>query len=209
MSKKLENAVQSLPDGYEPIVTIDIAKQTGLAIGLNIVGLILFFLSYPIFFRIVRNIRSTASTQFFKSGDLANLVLIVIGGIFFMAALIILHEAIHGLFFRLYTGVMPKFAVKLSYAYAAAPDWYIRRNAYLLIGAAPALFITVIGFLSCLFVQPSWLVPIVLFISLNFASSVGDFYVLLRLMTQSPEVYIQDEGAKMTFYQPVVTDKTL
>ena len=209
MSKKLENAIQTLPDGYEAVETIDIAKQVGLAIGMNIVGLILFVFSYPIFFRLVRNIRSVSSMQFFKFEGLSNLILIIIGGIVFMAALIILHEAAHGLFFRLYTGKMPKFAVKLSYAYAAAPDWYIRRNAYFIIGAAPAVLITAIGFLSCLFVHPSWLVPIVLFISLNFASSVGDFYVLLRLMANSPDIYVQDEGDKMTFYEPVSEEPTL
>ena len=209
MNKKQENAVQSLPNGYEPIETIDIAKQVGLAIGLNIVGLILFFLSYTILFRIIRNIRFIASIQFFQFEGLSNILFVIISAILFLAVLIVLHEAAHGIFFRVYTGEMPKFAVKLSYAYAAAPDWYIHRNVYLIIGAAPVVLITTIGLILCLFIHPSWLIPVILFISLNFASSVGDFYVLLRLITKSPTVYVKDEGDKMTFYDLVAEDITL
>ena len=202
MSKKNENALKILPDGYESVETIDIAKQTGLAIGMNIVGLLLFFGSFLVFYRMVRDIGSAPSMQFFKIEGLSNVMLVLFGGIVFIAALIILHEAAHGVFFRIYTGVMPKFAVKLSYAYAAAPDWYIRRNACLVIGAAPAVIITVIGLFCCLFAHPSWLVAIVLFVSLNFASSVGDFYVVLRLLRQPADLYVQDEGARMTFFRP-------
>jgi hypothetical protein len=206
MATKTDIAVQTLPDGYQPIEVIDIAKQTGLAIGMNLIGFLLFIISYFVFFRFVRDMRSMAAMQFFEMDSWTNLILVLIGGIFFLAALVILHEAAHGLFFRIYTGSMPKFALKLSYAYAAAPDWYIRRNAYLVIGAAPVVLITLVGLLSCLFVHPSWLVVIVLFMSLNFASSVGDFYVLLRLITKSGDVYVKDEGDKMTFYHPIFED---
>jgi hypothetical protein len=209
MEKKKVNAIQTLPEGYESDEIIDIAKQVGLSIVMNVVGLLLFFIAYTVLFRLVRNIRSVASMQFFKFQGLGDTFLIILAAILFMAALIILHEAAHGLFFWRYTGTMPKFAFKISYAYAAAPDWYIPRNAYLVIGAAPVVFITVIGFLCCLFIPASMLVPLVLFISLNFASSVGDFYVLLRLMTKPSNTYVKDEGDKMTFYRLADEDSTL
>lgn len=209
MEKKKVNAIQTLPEEYKSDEIIDIAKQVGLAIAMNVVGILLFFIAYTVLFRLVRNIRSMDSMQFFKLEGLADTFLIILAAILFMAALIILHEAAHGIFFWRYTGAMPKFAFKLSYAYAAAPDWYITRNAYLVIGAAPVVLITVIGFLCCLIIPASFLVPVVLFISLNFASSVGDFYVLLRLMTKPANTYVKDEGDKMTFYRPVVENSTL
>ena len=203
MTKKAEIARKELPDSYQSTEIIDIAKQTGLAIGMNVVGILLFLFSYFFFFRIVKDMRSDSAMQFFKVEGWIGFLWVLLGAVVFIVVLIFLHEAAHGLFFRIYTGEMPKFAVKLSYAYAAAPDWYIQRNAYLIIGAAPAVLITLVGLFCCLFVHPSWLVGIVLFISLNFSSSVGDFYVLLRLMTKPADVYVKDVGDKMTFYQPV------
>ncbi|MBI9049958.1 MAG: DUF3267 domain-containing protein [Anaerolineaceae bacterium] len=201
-----QTATQNLPETYQSIEVIDIAKQTGLVIGMNVVGLLLFFGSYWIFFQLISLIRSVDVIPIFEVAGLSQILIILLGGILFIVALVILHEAVHGLFFRLFTGSKPKFAFKLSYAYAAAPDWYIRRNAYLVIGAAPVVLITIVGLICCCFVPQSWLAALILFISLNFSSSVGDLYVLLRLFSLSQDIYIRDEGDKMTFYKMVFED---
>ena len=58
-----------------------------------------------------------------------------------MVGNLVVHELIHGLFFWLFTGSAPRYGLGLSYAYAAAPDWYIPRRKYQVTGLAPVVII--------------------------------------------------------------------
>jgi hypothetical protein len=194
------HALQTLPEPYQAQATIDIKNQRKLALTLNLTGILLFLLVFNLMTRTVYKLRGIEpQSSFTITADSLwwlPLFSIILGFIF----LIILHEAAHGLFFWIYTKKMPKFALHLSYAYAAAPDWYIRRNAYLVIALAPIVLITGLGWLLFVFVPGSWLMPLALFTSINIASSIGDLYVVYRLMKMPQSAHIQDEGDRMTFF---------
>ncbi len=193
-------ALQTLPEIYQPQETIDLSKQKKLALGLNLAGMGLFVVIFFSFIFIVSIVRGLESLPLFNITGSTEAWLFLLGILGGFIALIVLHEAAHGLFFWIYTRSMPIFAMKLSYAYAAAPDWYIRRNAYRVVAMAPILIITGLGLLICLFAPVSWLMGLILFMSVNFASAVGDLYVMLRLWKVPESTYIQDAGDRMTFF---------
>jgi hypothetical protein len=124
-------------------------------------------------------------------------LLVLLGVIF---AMVILHEAIHGLFFRLFTGGKVKFAFKGAYAYAAAPDWYVNKPPYLLISLAPLVLITVLGLISLLFAPASWISPLMLLITLNASGAIGDLYVFFLLLRMPGDVLVRDFGEQMEIY---------
>ena len=55
------------------------------------------------------------------------------------------YEAVHGLFFWLFTRSGPVFRLRLLYASAGAPEWYLPCRQHMVVGVAPLVVITVLG----------------------------------------------------------------
>jgi hypothetical protein len=116
--------------------------------------------------------------------------------------MIVVHELIHGLFFWLFTRERPTFGFKGAYAYAAAPDWYMPRNQYAIVGLAPLVLMTLAG-LVLLPVIPVWAIPALLFVVVtNAAGAVGDIAVVGWLLLQPRATLVNDIGDAVTLYRP-------
>jgi hypothetical protein len=117
--------------------------------------------------------------------------------------MILLHEVIHGLFFWLYTHQRPIFAFKGAYAYAAAPDWYLPRNKYVVVGLSPLILISLAGLLLLTIAPLSFFPSILIAMIFNAAGAVGDLIVVGWLLLQQPDSLVRDYGDMFTVYQPV------
>ncbi len=115
--------------------------------------------------------------------------------------MVFLHEAVHGLFFWLFTREWPLFGLKRSYAYAAAPAWYLPRGPMLVTGLAPLLLLTVAGLLLMLFLPVGWLPALLLVITLNAAGAVGDLVTAVLLLREPATVLANDQGDVMRLYR--------
>lgn len=124
-------------------------------------------------------------------------LLVLLGVIF---AMVTLHEAIHGIFFKLFTGGRVKFAFRGAYAYAAAPGWFIGKTSYLLISIAPLVLISLVGVAALLIVPVNWILPIMLLVVMNASGAVGDVYVFFLLVSMSGDILVQDFGERMEVY---------
>jgi hypothetical protein len=111
-----------------------------------------------------------------------------------------MHEGIHGLFFWIFTKEKPKFGFKIVYAFAGAPDWYITKTPYLVIGIAPFIIITLLGFGLLLVVSKSWILPVMLFITLNASGAVGDLYTVFWLLGAPKSILVRDTGERVTVF---------
>lgn len=186
-----------LPENYHSTVRIDLKENTWLAIILNLAGIPLFFISGWFFLKIIAYLRVDATALWGILGGFQNLI-IVLTGIFFV---IVVHEIIHGIFFWVFTHSRPKFAFKLIYAYAAAPEWYIPRNQYLVIGLAPLFLISIFAILLFLFLPPYGVALTLILASFNVAGAVGDIAVTGWLMSKSRNVLINDRGDAAIVFQ--------
>lgn len=196
---------QILPPGYRKIGTLDLSKNRGMMIALNILGLFITLFSAWLFFRAVFLIRPDAAItglDGFTLSSLPQALGLVAAILALTAAYIVLHEAIHGMFFWLFTRARPLFALRWNYAYAAAPEWFIPRNAYLVIALAPLALITLLGLLIMAVAPVGWLVPLWYMLTMNAGGAVGDMAVTVWLLRQPKATLSQDSGDAVSLFIP-------
>lgn len=128
--------------------------------------------------------------------DLMYLVIAILS----MAGLIIFHELIHGIFFKLFNKEgKVKFGFKNGLAYATSPNSFYSRWQFLLILLAPFVLITVILWLLYAYREISpyafvWLA------SFHGSACIGDFY-FCYLVTKAPaHSYVEDTEQGINFY---------
>lgn len=193
---------QHLPTHYAPYKTIDLSTDTRALIILNIGALVLLLLAGGLLFWLLETLRPdllSAGTFTLGGLDFLLMLVLVIG---LLGLMIVVHEAIHGAFFWLYTRSRPYFGFKGMYAYAAAPEWYIPRNQYLVVGIMPLVLITLAGLLL-LPIAPGWLLLPVLFVVLmNASGAAGDVLIVGWLLLLPATTLIRDKGDAITLYRP-------
>ncbi|MFW5713800.1 MAG: DUF3267 domain-containing protein [Brevefilum sp.] len=199
-------AVRELPENYVLRQTLDLNKNVKLAIGLNLASLVLFVLFGVLFFGLLSLARPGLMFEedFVTSGLFAS-ESIFTRFLFFALlylGMIVLHEVVHGLFFWLFTKDRPKFGFRGLYAYAGAPDWYLAKWPYLIVGLAPLVLISVVGFIAMLFVPIQWVFPILFFITLNASGAVGDIYAFFWILPMPNGILVQDIGDRMEVFGP-------
>ncbi len=201
----MNTPTQTLPDGYKLTREINLAKNKSLAILLNIVGLILFILTFVLLIFFALWIRPGLSSGVILNLGILSSLWLLLGLIVLVAFNLVLHEFIHGFFFWLFTHSKPIYALHLAYAYAAAPDWFIPVRLYWIIGVAPLVIIDSAGLLLIFVVPVSWILAIVFLITLNTGGAVGDLLILSNLLRVSPACLVNDVGDGVSFFEPVLS----
>jgi hypothetical protein len=195
----MPQSTQTLPDGYEQVFSIDMATNKSMAIVLNLAGLVVMFFTFWLLAIFVTWVRpELAGTSFSLSFNLTGLLFLVLLVIVTMGV----HEMIHGFFFWLFTHSRPVFGLSLSYAYAAAPDWYIPLSQYWIIGLAPLLLIDMAGLLVMAFGPPVFMLPAAVAIGFNTGGAVGDMWIIYKLFRTSSSCRVKDTGHSIHFYTP-------
>jgi len=182
---------------------IDFQKNRKFAIIINILSFIFLVIFYILFDLITRaaGINTTGDFLYhFKSLR----YLPFTANIIFLAGLVIIlsvHELIHGFFFFLFTKEKPLIGFKSVYAYAASPDWYIRKKYFLIITLSPIIIMTITGFVLMLVVPAGYSSMIFLLVTVNAAGSIGDIWVSIILSRKPSETYVNDTGlsAKISY----------
>lgn len=193
-----------LPAGYRQTAEFNLRNNTRMMIILNMIGFGLFLIAavlLPVFIRRVRP-QDFDVVMSFEVDNLGQFWLFLL----FMAVdfilLVILHEGVHGLCFRLITGKRAIFAIGPGYAYAAAPDIYITRKPYLITAISPLIILTIFGLMVIPFVPRDILFHVGLIVVLNIAGAVGDLWVVGGLVFKREPVLIQDSGDRVIVFQP-------
>ena len=191
------------PEGY---VEIDrwTLKQASVKerLLLILVGLVAFFASLSATAFIVGTATGTGELTIgwgtFVTGILVGLVLGVI-----------LHEAVHGVFFLVFGG-RPRFGFKpwTSFGpvfYAAAPGSYFDRPRYLAAGLAPAVLLTAALATALAFVAGDNLSTSVITwaLVLNVAGSAGDMLMMLKVISYYRATLFEDTGDGFVVYGPI------
>ena len=193
---------QTLPDNYHPIGSFDLRNNPQKLLQLNILGLFLFagtgwLFSALLFALRPEEARSGLVIGFSSLGGIVQAILVVVG---LTALMIVMHEAVHGAFFWIFTRTLPKFAFKGVYAYAAAPAWYLPKTQYLLVALAPLVLLSLLGVALMLVVPAGGFIILLLFLVSNASGAVGDLWVVGWLLRQPNSCYANDQGDAVTLY---------
>lgn len=201
---KRPRSTRALPERYAEADTFDIKEKKGLILWLNVLGGVGIFVFGALFLLILRLVRPAAvmgEATFSLTGTTVWIGLLHV--LIVTAVMLVLHEAAHGLAFRLINGEWGTFAFKGVYAYAAAPDWYMLRNQHLIAALVPFLGLSLLGVLLMAVVPPGWLPDLLLFLILNASGAVGDLAMAVWLLGKPSEAYVRDYGDGLTVYLPI------
>ena len=188
---------KTLPENFKPLVQMDLTRNKGLAIGLNVMAVALFLVFGVWFARLSMRLRP----ELWQDGHVVSLGTSEIFSLILALILMtLLHEGVHGLFFWWFTKEKPRFGVKLMYAYAAAPDWYLPRNLFVIVGLAPLVLLSAIGIALMPVFPLGWMPGLIFFLTFNGAGAVGDMLTVLVVLYQPKGTLVNDLGDKFTVY---------
>ncbi|HEY7414700.1 MAG TPA: DUF3267 domain-containing protein [Ktedonobacteraceae bacterium] len=189
-----------LPAGYTPWKTIDFQQDQSLMVALGLASILAFIGFGFLFLFLAFSLSPFFSKNFRLVVNFQILGIAVLSIVIVSIAVVIVHEAIHGLFFWLFTRKPPVFGFRWVYAYAAAPEYYIPRNQFLVVGIAPLVLISLVGLALFLVTPFAATIILVLALTLNASGAVGDLYVVGWLLARPASVLIRDFGDGMTVY---------
>jgi hypothetical protein len=184
-----------LPENYEEAGRLDLGRNKLMAILLNVVALFATLGFAFVFLRLAAWFRGAAAPRwgeltFTGTGALWAVLEVLVLSV----VTVVVHELLHAVGFRAYTGERATFGFKGLYAYAGAPDWYLPRNQHLVTLLLPFVTITVVGTLLLAVMPAPLLSETVLVLILNAAGAVGDLVALVWLLTKPRHALINDYG---------------
>lgn len=163
---------------------------------LNVVSIPLIFLFIFLFTTLLYVFYGNEDFGISMNFDLMGFVLFLV----FFFLLIVVHELIHGAFFKLFhpEGKV-KFGFKNGMAYATSPNSFYTRGQFILICLAPFVLISSALMGYALF-SLNTSVPLIFLASCHAASCVGDFYWVYLISKQGGNIRVQDTEVGMSIY---------
>ena len=127
----------------------------------------------------------------------------IVGAVFFIIALffliIIIHEAIHGIFFKIFNpSGKVKFGFKAGMAYATSPGTVYTRGQFFIIIIMPFLIITAI-MMTMMFLLPNPAYKY--YLALHTGACAGDFYYLYLILKHKHLPHAVDTEVGMSLYE--------
>lgn len=183
--------MNDLPEGYREVRRIDLVKNQKEALLINLLALfiaavmtVLGFLICPPF--------SKAEIDIHK---IIGIALMIVGIVCYM----VLHEIVHGVFMKAFSGIKPRYGYTGLYAYAGS-DALFDKTQYMIIAFAPVVILgVVIAVLAAAFYETAfWYLYIIQII--NVSGAAGDFYVGFVIARSQRDVMVRDTGTDMSFY---------
>lgn len=172
---------------------INLMDDKKVILWLNIASLPLLLFFGILFSFIASNLVTISVTGVFSFSNLLMFLLAFI-------LLIIIHEGIHGLFFKVFnpTGKV-KFGFKNGMAYATSPNSYYSKVAFAWIILAP---FTLISSGLAVLIMLGFLNPVVyiLLAATHGSCCVGDFYFIWLLIKSPKNCLIEDTELGINFY---------
>ncbi|MGX7029955.1 DUF3267 domain-containing protein [Vagococcus zengguangii] len=171
---------------------INLIDNNKIIFWLNVISIPLFIIFYFMF-----SLIATFNNQSI-SADLSIFMLLIVLVSYFV--LIIIHELIHGIFFKLFNKEgKVKFGVKNGLAYATSPGFFYSKTQFIVVLLAPFTLISIGLYIFYLISIVSSFVFVTL-ASLHAASCIGDFY-FTWLVARAPEsIVVEDTEQGMSFY---------
>ncbi len=186
--------IQSLPEGYEEVCSIDLQNNKKQAVLVNGIAILLMASMY-----IAMQSRISFMDwmdQAIRDGRLIPAVLIIGLGTF---AYVVLHEFTHGAAMKLQGGKEVKYGFTGLYAFAGSRLDYFPKKSYVFIALAPVVIWGVL-FAILQLSLPAWSWPIWFLQMMNVSGAAGDLYVSVKTGLMSPTILVMDTGVSMTVY---------
>lgn len=195
-------STQILPPNYHLSGKFNL-KNTRQVITMNLVGFVLLILSIWFFGWLTIWMRGPSAISFsFEFSSISSSLFSVGQLILVIFLVLVLHEAIHAMFFWIFSHHKPLVGFKGFYAYASMPGWYFPRIQYLIIGIAPLAIITLLGIILLATLPVAFIYLVMVALVMNSSGAVGDIFVVIWLLTKPKTTLALDKIDSIEFYVP-------
>lgn len=187
-------ALQTLPEGYKEILSIDLQKDKKLAILINVLATIIAaIMVVPMHFAV------PISTLFDMSDGLSAYVIRFVILLVAIVVYMVLHELVHGITMKICGTKKVKYGFTGLYAYAGSKDFYDKLS-YIAIALAPVvIWGLVLAVINAIVPEP-WFWVVYFTQICNISGAAGDMYVTARFSKLPRDILVQDYGVGMTVY---------
>lgn len=185
---------ETLPEGYEEVLHVDLQKDKKLAIILNVLAGIVAAIMCLIMHQFI------PITILWDMSDgmgayWIRMAVIVVSLITYM----ILHELVHGITMKYYGSQTVKYGFTGLYAYAGCQDYFYKKS-YLVVAMAPIVVLGVILLILNFLVPLSYVWVVYLVQIGNISGAAGDLYVTAKFLKLPKDILVKDTGVAMTVY---------
>lgn len=188
----------------ELIKEVDIMNNKKAVICLNLIAVPVVFLFMFLFGAIASKIQGNLMVD-----EISLNILRLMMGVLILFLILIIHELIHGLFFKLFNRKgKVKFGLKKGMAYATSLGSYYSKGCFVGVSLAPFVLISLLLFILLLLNALSPLEFVVL-ASVHAGGCVGDFYWVLLTLCSPKNSFIEDTEKGINFYQEISDTKGL
>ena len=182
------NSFETLPNYYEMIAGMNLLEDEKMFKTIKRISVILYvLLPVPGLF-IVPPVMPTLKT-FLK-------IIIAAAGTFLY---ICLHEAVHGIFMKLYGAKKVNYGFKMGCAYAGTAS-YFKKIPYSVIAMAPVVILGILLLALNMLLGAEWFWVIYFIQIVNISGAAGDFYVFYKLWKLPADSLITDSGTEIKVY---------
>lgn len=189
----MKNTV-SLPEGYSEEFGIDLQKNKKLMLLVNGIAIAIML---PMAFL---GALAVPFDSFFDSDEIWYMPLLKASVLMLgYIAYIVLHELVHGIFMKHFSGIKPKYGFTLMYAYAGSSA-YFNKKSYIIIALAPVVIWGAVLGVLCAVLPQSWFWVVYLIQIGNISGAAGDFYVTFKFLKLPKDILVNDTGVAMTVY---------
>lgn len=190
----MKNYVE-LPEGYKERLHIDLQKDKKLAFIVNALGVVAAVVMYVLGHMFSPSEKSMFDMSQGMTGYWIRFGSMIVG----MFAYLILHELVHGIFMKHFSGIKPSYGYSGLYAYAGSKA-YFKKSSYIIIALAPVVIWGIVLLILNVIVPAEWFWVVYIIQMVNVSGACGDLYVTARFAKLPEDILINDTGVSMTIY---------
>lgn len=189
----MKQSFAELPHGYTAGPTIDLQRNVKLAILINVVALVI---AIAMLVPAVLLVSPFETFPIDNLGDgLLRMLVLLVGMVVYM----VLHELVHGIFMKHYSGLKPHYGFTGLYAYAGSTGYFCRSH-YITIALAPVVVWGIVLVVLNFLVPAHWFYVVFILQVINISGAAGDFYVTAKFLKLPQDILIFDSGVAMQVY---------
>lgn len=182
------------------IKEVEIIEDKQLIKRLNIAGIVLMIGMVIPFFILGLKIAPDFSTAINLNDFIDNDWLVLIINLIILFAIVLIHELIHGLFFKVFKPEgKVKFGFKAGMAYAASPGNFYTKFEMFVIAFAPFFFIT-LGLTLLMYFLNIDIISFVVLAAIHAGGCVGDLYYVYLLIRAPKGAQVEDTEQGIRIY---------
>lgn len=193
---------QTLPNDYEKILSVDLQRNRRQMLLVSIIALVIAAVMVTVCAIFV------PIAPLFDLGAgflpyLARFLTLFVG----MVVYIVLHELVHGVFIRIFSGKRATYGFSWKYAWAGS-DSYFGKLPYLVIALSPVVIWCIVLAVINAVVPIEWFWVVFAIQVMNLSGAAGDLYVTVRFFGLPKDILVKDTGTVMTVYAPASQEKS-